>query len=74
MAEYDVGSSPYFLLVEYCRKDSFSRPRMEPLSDQIHMNIVWFLKETNQPNKGKPQRGYLGFAGGLSLRRVGDDG
>lgn len=72
MAEYDVGSSPYFfLLEEYCREDSFSRPRREHLRDQSYMNIVWSLKESKQ-TKANHSAGCLGFAGGLSLFGVGD--
>lgn len=37
-----------FLLEEYCREDSFSRPRREHLRDQSYMNIVWSLKESKQ--------------------------
>lgn len=56
----------FFLLEEYCREDSFSRPRREHLRDQSYMNIVWSLKESKQ-TKANHSTGCLGFAGGLSL-------
>lgn len=62
-----------FLLEEYCREDSFSRPRREHLRDQSCMNILWSLKESKQ-TKANHSAECLGSARGLSLLGMGDNG